>query len=123
MSDLSPLTREYLIVIGFGLLVADRTFALWVVSVKARRILNKRRDKGDASNIQLRAIEWIEKDFLFVLAVILLLSWLVLGLLQTVQPGLILNEVGRSGFALIGFIVSVSSSILNGFIEKLDAKH
>jgi hypothetical protein len=70
----------------------------------------------------LRAIEWIERDYGFVQAIILLFSYLVLGLLQTVQPGLIQNEAGRAAFALIGFLVSVTSSSLNGWIEKLDAK-
>jgi hypothetical protein len=107
---------------GFGLLVIDRTYALWVVSVKARRILAKRSLKNDPMTIQQWSIEWIERDYGFVQGVILLGAYLALGLMQTVKPELILNEAGRAGFALIGFVVSVLSSTLNSFLEKLDAR-
>jgi hypothetical protein len=122
MTDLQPWLRGDLIMTGFGLLVIDRTYALWVVSVKARRILAKRSLKNDPMTIQQWSIEWIERDYGLVQAVILLGAYLALGLMQTVKPELILNEAGRAGFALIGFAVSVLSSTLNSFIEKLDAR-
>jgi len=122
MTDLPALLREDLIMTGFGLLVIDRTYALWVVSVKARRILAKRSQKNDPPTLQQLSIEWIERDYGFVQAAILLGSYIALGLMQTVKPELILNEVGRVGFALIGFVVSILSSTLNSFLEKLDAR-
>ena len=106
----------------FVFVMVDRIFALWVVSVKARRILNRRRGKGDTRNLQHRAIEVIERDYGFIQAVILLLSYLFLGLLLIVQRAFILNEIGKVGFAFFGFLVSMSVSMLNGFIENLDAK-
>lgn len=122
MTDLQPWLRGDLIMTGFGLLVIDRTYALWVVSVKARRILAKRGQKNDPMTLQQWSIEWIERDYGFVQGMILLGAYLALGLMQTVKPELILNEAGRAGFALIGFVVSVLSSTLNSFIEKLDAR-
>jgi hypothetical protein len=122
MTDLQPWLRGDLIMSGFGLLVIDRTYALWVVSVKARRILAKRSLKNDPKTIQQWSIEWIERDYGLVQGMILLGAYLALGLMQTVKPELILNEAGRAGFALIGFVVSILSSTLNSFLEKLDAR-
>lgn len=122
MSGLSPIIQQNLIITGFVLFVIDRTLGLWVVSLKARRILAKRVSKNDPDTVSQRAIKWIEADYGFVQAAILLLAYVFLGILQTVQPDFIVNDVGKAGIAFIGFFVSLLSTTLNSFIEKLDAK-
>ena len=122
MTAAELLSRDNLVITGFMLLIIDRTAVLHVASRKADRVLTRKVTAATPRTLQIRVLQTLQNSYWLAQAIIILVAFWVLGLLQIASPKLIHDEVGKIAFASVGFLVSFGCSIMNSMIEDLDRR-
>ncbi len=113
-------TKENLIISAFLLLILDRVGVLFVIKLKGLRALRKAPGQGGRRRVPSQMLEALDQEFVFMIACLAVLTLLVLCEMQTLQPELLVNDVGRLVFAGIGFVLSVTGTAMNVCLEMLD---
>lgn len=117
--EITDSAKQVLIIMAFLLLVADRSFVLASIRVKAEKTLVKHQADG---SFEQRILDKFVKDFQTLAMGILLLSFGLLGMMQIIQKEILANDIGRAGFAVFGFLLSVVGTLLNLLIERVELR-
>ena len=117
---MTDLAKDNLFITAFLLLVLDRLAVLYVVKVKAEKVLAKNPTTTNGRRkFQKQALEILDADYWLILAIALLAAFGLLGWMQIDDREIISNDIGRVLFAGMSFLLSIAGTMMNLCVERL----